>query len=320
MRGICSLSMSLVLSLLVCAPAGADPVQPAPSGNNQSSTGTAAAVREGRPAARVARPARAAGGRPIIGINMDVASSRSDDESTASSSSVGLRLSSSYVDAVTSAGGIPVVLPPVQDPAMIRRYVAMCDGFVFVGGADIDPARYGAEPHPTVRFLHPRRESFDFALMDAVLKSRKPMLGVCGGCQELNVALGGTLIQDIPSETSSTINHKPGGRDFVHDIEIKPNTKLADLLATTSLSVNSIHHQAVGIAGKNIRISARAPDGTIEAIEMPGQHFVLGVQWHPEALTQHPEHLGVYKGLVDAARKGVQSRKPAPAQRQQETR
>lgn len=254
----------------------------------------------GAPAlAQPARKASKKAERPIIGINMDV-SQRGD-----SGASPALRLSGAYVDAITSAGGIPVVLPPVLDKAAIRRQVALCDGFLFVGGADINPERYGETSHPAVNLLNPRREEYDFALMEAVLKTRKPMLGVCLGCQEFNVAMGGSLIQDLPTETTSTIDHRPYAPrgEFVHEIEIEPGTKLADLLGTTTLGVNSIHHQACEVPGAKLRVAARAPDGTIEAIELPGKRFALGVQWHPEALTHHPEHLRVYKGLVDTARR-----------------
>lgn len=235
--------------------------------------------------------------KPVIGINMDV---RGEGESTGP---VSLRITSAYVDAVTSAGGIAVVLPPVLERDAMRRHVALCDGFVFIGGGDINPERYGETSHSSVRLLHPRREEYDLTLYELVLKSRKPVLGVCLGCQELNVALGGTLVQDIPSETSTTISHRQGGGrgDFAHAIEVIPGSKLEDVLGTTTVQVNSFHHQAVDTPGKGLRVAARAPDGVVEAIELPGKRFALGVQWHPEGLTHHSEHLRVYEALVKAA-------------------
>jgi putative glutamine amidotransferase len=211
-------------------------------------------------------------------------------------------LSSNYVDAVTSAGGIPLLLPPTLDDRAISRYVELCDGFVMTGGRDISPSRYGAETtHPTTNLLNPRRENFDFALIDAILAADKPVLGVCLGSQELNVALGGSMIQDLPSETSSTVEHKPGYREFAHEIHITTGTRMQDIVGTTTLQVNSIHHQACDRLGSGVLVMAKAPDGVVESFEVQNKNFALGVQWHPEALTTAPEHLAVYEALVKAA-------------------
>jgi putative glutamine amidotransferase len=232
--------------------------------------------------------------RPVIGINTDV--SGDDREGR-------IMLGHSYVDAITSAGGIPLLLPPVEnDPEAIKRYVAMCDGFLFTGGRDISPQRYNSDTtHPAINLLNPRRENFDFALMDAAVKSGKPVLGVCLGAQELNVAFGGSMIADLPTQTSSTINHKPGNGQLSHEVEITTGTRLHNLLSTTTLQVNSIHHQACDRLGQGLMVMAKAPDGVIEAFESEQHDFVVGVQWHPELLTEVPEHLAVYKALVEAA-------------------
>lgn len=231
---------------------------------------------------------------PIIGINVDVSGMEPDGR---------LVLNSSYVDAITSAGGIPLMIPPVDTTATIAQYVQMCDGFVFSGGRDISPARYGATiTSSPINLVNPRRENFDFHLMEAVLQAGKPVLGVCLGSQELNVLMGGSMIQDLPSETSSTINHKPehGGR-LVHSIDVTTGTRLHDILGTTTLQVNSIHHQACDRMGQGILVMARAPDGVVESFEVAGKSFAMGVQWHPEILTEYTEHLAVYEALVKAA-------------------
>lgn len=232
--------------------------------------------------------------RPLIGITVDVGGLERDGKFT---------LNSSYADAITSAGGIPLMLPPVEDLETTRRYVELCDGFVFSGGRDISPARYGdAEEHPTLKLLNPRRENFDISLIKAVFEAGKPILGVCLGSQELNVAMGGGLMQDIPSQTSTTINHKPGNSALHHEIEITTGSLLHDVVSTTSLQVNSIHHQASDRLGSGVVVMARAPDGIVEAFQVTtAKAFCVGVQWHPEALTEHPEHLAVYEALVKAA-------------------
>lgn len=232
---------------------------------------------------------------PLIGVNMNVQGTDWD--------SGRFDLGSRYIDAVTSAGGIPVILPPVMDDASLARYVEMCDGFLMTGGRDISPALYGVdEVHPEAEIMNPRREAFDFRLIRAVLEADKPLLGVCLGSQEINVALGGSMVQDIPSETSTTINHKPGnGRIGAHTVDITTGSLLHDIVSTTTLSVNSIHHQACDRLGSGVLVMARAPDGIVESYAVEEKDFVLGVQWHPEALTEYPEQLSIYQALIRAA-------------------
>lgn len=232
--------------------------------------------------------------QPLIGINVDV----SGDTRTGR-----FQLNSSYVDAITSAGGLPILLPPIEDPAAARYFAELCDGFVFSGGRDISPQRFGeTEIHESVNLLNPRREEFDFTLMQAALDAGKPVLGICLGSQELNVLLGGTMIADLPTMTSSTIDHKPGNGRLSHLVEITTGTLLHNIVSTTSLEVNSIHHQACDRLGQGILVSARAPDGIVEAFEVPdAKNFTMGIQWHPEHLIEYPEHLAIYRALVEAA-------------------
>lgn len=233
---------------------------------------------------------------PLIGINVDASGDSVTDTRFV--------LSSSYVDAVTSAGGIPLLLPPGIDTDAVARYVELCDGFVFTGGRDITPSRYGDEMSTHTNLVNPRRENFDFALIEAALAAKKPILGVCLGAQELNVALGGSMIQDLPTETSSTVNHRPGGGDmYAHEIQITTGTRLQDITGTTTLEVNSSHHQACDRLGSGVLVMARAPDGVVESFQVENQPFAMGVQWHPEHLTSAPEHLAIYEALVRAADK-----------------
>ena len=232
---------------------------------------------------------------PIIGLNTDVSGHSADNPR--------LALSSTYVDAITSAGGIPVLLPPVLDAQAVARYVQMCDGFVFTGGSDISPERYGEVATTQTKLINPRRESYDFQLLQAVLKSGKPVLGVCLGSQELNVAVGGSMIQDISAETSSTIDHRNYSSTYAHTIAITTGTRLNDITGTTSLQVNSMHHQACGRLGTGVVVMARAPDGIVESFDVTGKPFAIGVQWHPEKLTTAPAHLAVYQALIQAADK-----------------
>lgn len=236
--------------------------------------------------------------RPLIAVSMNVP----DDPGT---TIVTLSLRSTYVDAVEKAGGLPILIPPLANTELAQHYAGIVDGFIFVGGPDINPSRFGQTPHETMKPIHPRREEFDFALMTWALETTKPILGICLGMQMLHVAHGGSMIQDIPSLTTTTINHRPSqpGSFFAHDVEILPDTRLHAIVSTTTLAVNSIHHQAcVAVPKAPLRIGAKAPDGIVEAIELPGERFVIGVQWHPEFLTQHPEHLALFQELIHAAR------------------
>jgi putative glutamine amidotransferase len=239
--------------------------------------------------------------RPRIAITMTVPD---DAESTATRFDLAVR--STYVDAVIQAGGLPVLLPPVTDLSLIPQFVDLADGFIFVGGPDINPARFGQAPHETAKPIHPRREEFDFALMKGALETSKPILGVCLGMQMIHVAHGGSMIQDIPSLTSSTIDHRPGreGGRYAHEVDLVEGTRLREMMSTSSLTVNSIHHQACVVGPQSpLRVAARAPDGIVEAIEAPGERFLLGVQWHPEALADDPFHLRIFQSLVKAAQK-----------------
>jgi len=232
--------------------------------------------------------------RPRIGIPVDLDEGAGRHE-----------IGRGYADAVLQAGGLPILLPPAPEAA--RDYLAACDGLLVAGGAfDIAPERYG-ETRRAARLgpTRPARTDFEWAMAEAALGAGVPVLGVCGGMQLLNVVRGGTLHQHLPDDLGA--DHEQAAPKDVpsHLVEIEPGTLLARLVGEEPLPVNSTHHQAVSRPGAGVRVSARAPDGVVEALEVPGLPFALGVQWHPEAAGRHePRHLAIYRGLVDAARGG----------------
>lgn len=237
--------------------------------------------------------------KPLIGINGTLLAGHPGERPN-------FCVRTTYLDSVQVAGGIPIVLPALPIQELVEKFAALCDGFVFVGGPDIPPARYKmAEVNPTVCTVPERREAFDFQLMERVLQLRKPFLAVCLGCQELNVLMGGTLIQDIASEIDAPAQHstKQAPHFLRQTVQVEPNTLLAELVGPGELAANSAHHQAVGVLAPGLRVSAISPeDGIIECFEVVDYPFGLAVQWHPEvlALDERP-HLRIFEGLVEAA-------------------
>jgi putative glutamine amidotransferase len=201
-----------------------------------------------------------------------------------------------YVDCVAAAGGIPVLLPPVTDA--FDRLVSTVDGLVLTGGADVEPARYGEEPHPAT-YVRPERDAFEFGLFEAAVKAHVPVLGVCRGLQVMSVALGGTLTQHLP-ETAGTTEHQPAPGTFgTSTISLADGSRAAGILGSET-KCRCYHHQAIEVLGAGLEPTGWAADGTIEAAEAPGEDFVLGVQWHPE---QDADDVRLFKALVEAANK-----------------
>jgi putative glutamine amidotransferase len=216
-----------------------------------------------------------------------------------------LALGLAYLRAVESAGGIPVVLSPLADPAAIDTLLGHLAGVCLSGGPDLDPVAYGAgERHPELGPTEPSLDSFELALAHAADERGLPLLGICRGAQALNVARGGTLHQHLPGHRQT----EPATAT-THSVLVEPGTRLAALLGTDLLRVNSFHHQAVDRLGRDLRAVAWAPDGTVEGIEEDsGERLVLGVQWHAETLTEMPEHLSLFEALVEAASSGKVAR------------
>ncbi|MFC3453874.1 gamma-glutamyl-gamma-aminobutyrate hydrolase family protein [Amycolatopsis speibonae] len=200
-----------------------------------------------------------------------------------------------YVDGIVAAGGVPVLLPPVSGAH--DRLMSAVDGLVLVGGADVDPARYGQEQHPTT-YVRPNRDAFEFGLLRSALDSGKPVLGVCRGLQVLSVALGGTLAQHLP-DTVDSKDHQPAPATFgTTTVTLAEGSRVASILGTET-KVPCYHHQAIDRLGDGLVATGWAADGTIEAAELPGEEFVLGVQWHPE---QNPDDTRLFEALVTAAK------------------
>jgi putative glutamine amidotransferase len=228
--------------------------------------------------------------RPRIGLTLDVDEGRGRYE-----------LPRTYVDAVLAAGGLPILLPHAAEAA--GPYLALLDGLVVTGGAfDVPPDLYGEARRPECGPAKPERTTFEKDVLEAALAARLPVLGVCGGMQLLNVVRGGTLHQDLAS-AGITGHEQPAPKDVPsHAVQVAAGTQLASLVGAGELRVNSTHHQAVKDVGQGVLVSARAPDGVVEAIELPDLPFALGVQWHPEAVLRHePRHAALYRGLVAAA-------------------
>ena len=193
-----------------------------------------------------------------------------------------------YFAGIEQAGGLPVLLPLNPAPALWTEYVNAFDGFVFTGGQDIDPAIYGEAKLPECGYQSLMRDRQEAAMIRLLLKVDKPVLGICRGIQVINAAAGGTLWQDLPSQAPSSVVHlqqMPYNLPH-HQVSILPDTILRDAIGYSTISVNSMHHQAVKTVAPGFRISAVAPDGIVEAIEHPEKRFFAGVQWHPEHMWQ----------------------------------
>lgn len=207
-------------------------------------------------------------------------------------------LPASYVEGVTLAGGIAVLLPPQPvDADIAGRVLDGLDGLVITGGKDVDPASYGQPPHPMTDEPGRDRDAWEFALLDGALRRGLPVLGICRGAQALNVALGGTLHQHLPDVVGHS-KHQPGHAVFsTSAIRTVPGTRLAALIGEQS-DAQCHHHQAIAELGRGLIVSAQDSDGVIEAVELPGDRFVLAVQWHPE---ERLDDLRLFAAVVHAA-------------------
>jgi putative glutamine amidotransferase len=210
-----------------------------------------------------------------------------------------------YVRAVEKAGGLPVVLAPGR-PDDAADLLSRLDGLLLTGGADVDPVLYGEEAHETVTRVIPERDAFEIGLCREALRKDRPLLAICRGHQVLNVATGGTLIQDIPSQVSGAFDHDPDRErwETAHEVRILPRTRLREILGAETIAVNSFHHQAVRDLGQGLVVSAASiVDGVIEGIEAPGRRLAVGVQWHPEAFWDRPRDFQpLFEALVKASR------------------
>ncbi len=234
---------------------------------------------------------------PLIGVTTSVTVGKDPERAY---------VNSAYLAAIQTAGGLPLPIPPQLDARARDEILARCDGYLLTGGGDLDPATFNEPPHPTLFEVAPARDRLEIALVGFALKTRKPLLAVCRGIQVLNVALGGSLFQDVASDPGTDIQHQQGKpRDEpTHPVKVVAGSRLAQVLGTTDLLVNSMHHQAVKAVGRGVVPVAFAPDTLIEGIELEDyDRFVLGVQWHPEELTERdPSARRLFGALVAACR------------------
>jgi putative glutamine amidotransferase len=230
--------------------------------------------------------------KPLIGIGSDVAQKNGERDRAF--------VYTTYIESLKRAGAVPVLIPP--QPENAADVIDSLDGILLAGGDDCDPAEYGEEKHPSCEPMDPRRQKNDVSLARLARERGIPTLGICLGIQMMNVAGGGTLIQDIDSAVETEIDHasEPSDRHR-HDVLIDAATKLGSILGAQELNVNSSHHQAVGRVAEGLRVTAHAPDGVIEGLEDPSHPFYLGVQWHPEDMPGEPSATAIFGAFVEAA-------------------
>ena len=222
-----------------------------------------------------------------------------------------MRLSTNYIRSVEGAGLVPIAVPPLTTASAAAEILDAAGGLLLTGGEDVDPARYGEAPHPAVRATNPLRDATELALLDAARERRMPVLAICRGIQLLNVAMGGTLVQDLPSQRPSAIVHdqphdQPHDRaSRTHGVAIEPDTLLARAVGATHVEVNSYHHQAIDRLAAGLRVTATAPDGVIEGAEVDAPDWwVVAVQWHPEDLTTDVREWdrGIFRAFAEQVR------------------
>jgi len=215
-------------------------------------------------------------------------------------------VNAAYVDSVTAAGGLPIILPPGIPPEHAMHALEGVDGVLLSGGEDVDPMWYCTDPAPQLGDVDPARDRFEFALFTAARQRGVPVLGICRGLQLVNVAMGGVLWQDLPSERPSTVQHDARQpRDArTHDVQLVAGSRTADALGGHELAVNSFHHQGVRTLAPGLLATAHAPDDLVEAFEATEGPWLLAVQWHPEEMHADPlaPDRALFVALVEAAR------------------
>jgi putative glutamine amidotransferase len=215
-------------------------------------------------------------------------------------------VNSAYLHAVQQAGGVPVLLPPQLSKASLERLVRGLDALLLTGGGDVDPATFGEEPHPTLYEVAPARDALETQVTLIALERKTPLLAICRGIQVLNVALGGSLHQDVATEPGTQIQHsqKEAREQTTHKVTVTPRSRLGRVLGAEDLEVNSFHHQVIKSLGRGLVPVAWAPDQLVEGVELDDDsQFVLGVQWHPEHLVGNSEPARrLFSALVTAAR------------------
>jgi putative glutamine amidotransferase len=244
------------------------------------------------------------GERPLIGVTTSELrpAERVNPVAEGEPRGTEMALGMPYLRGIEAAGGLPLVMPPM-DEAAIEPLLDRLDGICLSGGPDLDPVYYGAGPHPELGPTEPALDRFELDVARSADARAMPVLAICRGTQALNIVRGGGLHQHIP-DLSEEIPHRQTnpGTEPSHEVEIDPESRLAKALGADEIEVNSFHHQAIDRLGEGLVVSARAPDGTIEAVEDPSRRFVVGVQWHAETLVHRPYEAALFKRFVEACR------------------
>lgn len=210
-----------------------------------------------------------------------------------------------YVSAVIAAGAVPLMIPMEDSEENLRASLELVDGIIFSGGQDIAPYRYGEEPHAKLQGICPERDEFDFLLYRLAKEKKLPILGICRGYQLMNVAEGGNLYQDLSLKTTESFKHSQGHGPSIptHSIKIEAGSRLAEILGKEELRVNSFHHQAIKDVPESLKVSGKALDDVIEAIELKDHPFGIGVQFHPEMLqAKYKDIQKIFLALVEAGK------------------
>ena len=234
--------------------------------------------------------------KPIIGITTN--------QSTNANGQPTVMLMQAYVNAVIQAGGVPVLIPSMIAEDGWDAVYSRLDGILFSGGGDIALEYSPGEPHPRIDGVDPARDSVELNMVQAAASDGKPFLGICRGCQVMNVALGGTLYTHIPDQLPDALDHDyPGNMRtvLVHEVRLEEGTRIAEIHGEPILKVNSLHHQGLKDIASSLRVAGYAPDGLVEAIELPDHPFELAVQWHPEWLTDQESTRNLFRKFVEAA-------------------
>jgi putative glutamine amidotransferase len=232
---------------------------------------------------------------PIIGLTASKGHDSWDESTTYAPDA--------YVRAIVEAGGLPLAIPSDLNGTSWEDLYGRLDGILFTGGGDIEPSRYGGANHPKVAGIDRARDALELELLGKAIRDGKPFLGICRGCQLVNVGLGGTLYGHISDDLPGALQHDQHGdrkMSAFHEVQLQDGSRLAHVSGSTAVVVNSHHHQGLKDLGRRLRAVGRTSDGLIEAIELPDHPFALAVQWHPEWLTNRADARALFRSLVDA--------------------
>ncbi len=233
---------------------------------------------------------------PLIGVTTYRTFNRYDNPQ--------LCLSEAYVSSLANAGALPVLIPLGLSETTLDAMAARLDGILFSGGGDVEPERYGSQPHPLVDNVDPDRDRVELHLFEKALAAGQPFFGICRGFQLINIALGGTIYEDIRDQKPGSLQHSTPDtlpRNYLaHRVKLEAGSRLAGILAHDEVAVTSNHHQGVRRLAEKLKPSAYAPDGILEGFELPGYCYGLAVQWHPEWLQEHEHGRALFRSFVEA--------------------